>query len=104
MQDSVPEAKLYTLTIACTSNSLHYNACNVRNSSMCLSYYVIYLTTLLELWKLCGDEERVEINPELIGMEEKWSWPLHNTRHTCIPTVTEDYHLKIPEKADDLKR
>jgi hypothetical protein len=32
---------------------------------------LVYLTTFLELYKLYGDEEMTEINPELIRVEEK---------------------------------
>ena len=53
---------------------------------------LIYLTTLLELCKLYGDEERMEINPAWIRMEEKWFLPLNNTQH--IPGMIKDYHHK----------
>jgi hypothetical protein len=48
---------------------------------------LIYLKTLHELCKMYGDEERMEINSELVRMEEKWSWSLSKTHH--IPGMTD---------------
>jgi hypothetical protein len=47
------------------------------------------------------NEERMEINTESIRMEEKWSWTLNNTQH--ILGMTEVFHHKTSERADDLK-